>query len=241
MTHWVWQTFSDYGIPLSETLAELPTPQGTEVLVRVGHCGVCHSDVHLHDGYFDLGGGRKAELAGGRPLPFALGHEIEGSVEAVGPEASGVNSGQPYVIYPWIGWGQCALCLRGDEHLCAKPRQIGIQVDGGYASHVMVPHPRYLLDYGSIAPEHAGPYMCSGVTAYSAVKKLGRTVEDGPVLIVGHSNTVPGIVAALGGARPAPVSHPDFGDLWRGEPRGGYRRTVRLHRMEFLSRACACR
>jgi D-arabinose 1-dehydrogenase-like Zn-dependent alcohol dehydrogenase len=185
VTRWVRQTFSDYGIPLSETLAELPTPQGTEVLVRVGHCGVCHSDVHLHDGYFDLGGGRKAELAGGRPLPFALGHEIEGAVEAVGPEAAGVSSGQRYVIYPWIGCGACGLCLRGDEHLCAKPRQIGIQVDGGYASHVLVPHPRYLLDYGTIAPELAGPYMCSGVTAYSAVKKLGRAIEDGPVLIVG--------------------------------------------------------
>lgn len=185
MTRWVRQTFADYGIPLRETVAELPTPQGTEVLLRVGHCGVCHSDLHLHDGYFDLGGGRKAELAGGRPLPFALGHEIEGAVEAVGPETVAVSSGQRYVVYPWIGCGACALCRRGDEHLCAKPRQIGIQVDGGYASHVVVPHPRYLLDYGAIAPALAGTYMCSGVTAYSAVKKLGRAIDDGPMLIVG--------------------------------------------------------
>ena len=185
MPHFLRQTFGDYGIPLSETVGELPVPQGTEVLVRVGHCGVCHSDVHLHDGYFDLGGGRKAELAGGRALPFTLGHEIEGAIDAAGPDAGNVQAGRRVVIYPWIGCGACALCARGDEHLCATPRQIGIQVDGGYASHVLVPHPRYLLDYDPIPAALAGTYMCSGVTAYSSVRKLGPAAEDGPVLIVG--------------------------------------------------------
>jgi alcohol dehydrogenase len=69
--------------------------------------------------------------------------------------------------------------------LCAKPRQIGIQVDGGYASHVLVPHPRYLLDYEPIPPELAGTFMCSGVTAYSSLAKLGRIVNESPVLLVG--------------------------------------------------------
>ena len=177
--------FNDYGVPLCEAVSEVPKPQGSEVLVRVGHCGVCHSDIHLHDGYFDLGGGKKLELAGDRALPFALGHEIEGTIEAAGPDAQGTEPGRRIVIYPWIGCGICAFCTRGDEQLCLKPRQIGIQVDGGYATHVMVPHPRYLLDYDPIPAALAGTYMCSGVTAYAAVEKLGAAVDEYPVLIIG--------------------------------------------------------
>ena len=125
MTKVVKQAFADYAVPLSETVSEAPALRGTEVLMRVGHCGVCHSDLHLHDGYFDLGAGRKLNLAGGQPLPFTLGHEIEGAIEAAGPDAGDLQIERRVVIYPWIGCGECALCKRGDEHLCAKPRQIG--------------------------------------------------------------------------------------------------------------------
>lgn len=179
------RVFTDYGAPLCEAGGETPVPADSEVLVRVGHCGVCHSDLHLHEGYFDLGGGRRLELAGGRPLPFALGHEIEGVIEAAGPDAGDAEIGRRVVIYPWIGCGECLLCRRGDEHLCLKPRQIGIQVDGGYATHVAVPHPRYLLDYDPIPAALAATYMCSGLTAYSSVEKLGAAAEHYPVLIVG--------------------------------------------------------
>jgi D-arabinose 1-dehydrogenase-like Zn-dependent alcohol dehydrogenase len=185
MTEMVRQVFAAYGAPLSRAVGEAPAPRGPEVLVRVGHCGVCHSDLHLHDGYFDLGGGRKLDVTSLRSLPFTLGHEIEGTIEAAGPEATGAVPGRRVVIYPWIGCGQCAYCARGDEHLCAKPRQLGIQVDGGYATHVLVPHPRYLLDYASIPPALAGTYMCSGLTAYSSIKKLGKIAETGSVLLVG--------------------------------------------------------
>jgi D-arabinose 1-dehydrogenase-like Zn-dependent alcohol dehydrogenase len=179
------EVFNDYGVPLCEAVSEVPAPKGSEVLVRVGHCGVCHSDIHLHEGYFDLGGGRKLELAGGRPLPFTLGHEIEGTIEAAGPDAKDARPGRKVVVYPWIGCGVCAFCKRGEEHLCLKPQQIGIQVDGGYATHVMVPHPRYLFDYDPIPAALAGTYMCSGLTAYSAAEKLGTSATDYPVLIVG--------------------------------------------------------
>ena len=66
-----------------------PSRRAREVLLRVSHCGVCHSDIHLQDGYFDLGGGQKLDVRGNRPLPFTLGHEIAGTVEAAGPEATG--------------------------------------------------------------------------------------------------------------------------------------------------------
>ena len=88
------QSLIDYGKPLEATEAETPAPKGSEVLLRVSHCGVCHSDLHLQDGYFDLGGGQKLDVRGNRPLPFTLGHEIAGTVEAAGPEAQGVRQGQ---------------------------------------------------------------------------------------------------------------------------------------------------
>jgi alcohol dehydrogenase, propanol-preferring len=180
------QSLVEYGKPLQATEAETPTPQGTEVVLRVSHCGVCHSDLHLQDGYFSLGGEQKLDVRGTRSLPFTFGHEIAGTVAAAGPAAEGATVGKRYAAYPWIGCGTCAVCARGDdEHLCNAPRALGITVDGGYATHVLVPHPRYLLDVEGIAPEIAGPLMCSGLTGYSAVKKALPYLRSGPLLIVG--------------------------------------------------------
>jgi D-arabinose 1-dehydrogenase-like Zn-dependent alcohol dehydrogenase len=179
------QSLIEYGKPLQATEADTPVPKGTEVLLRVSHCGVCHSDLHLQDGYFDLGGGQTLDVRGLRPLPFTFGHEIAGTVGAAGPEAQGVVPDKRYAAYPWIGCGACALCARGDEHLCNAPRALGVTVDGGYATHVLVPHPRYLLDVEGIAPEIAGPLMCSGLTGYSAVKKALPYLRFGPLIIVG--------------------------------------------------------
>jgi D-arabinose 1-dehydrogenase-like Zn-dependent alcohol dehydrogenase len=179
------QSLVDYGKPLEDTEAPTPSPQGSEVLLRVTHCGVCHSDVHLQDGYFDLGGGQKLDVRGSRPMPFTLGHEIAGTVEAVGPDAQGVAKGKRYAAYPWIGCGKCGLCARGDEHLCTAPRALGITVDGGYATHVLVPHPRYLMDVDGIPSEIAAALMCSGLTGYGAVKKAIPYLRAGPLLIVG--------------------------------------------------------
>jgi len=179
------QSIVTYGENLEETITDTPTPTGSEVLVKVSHCGVCHSDVHLHDGYFDMGGGNKLDVTAGRKLPFTLGHEIEGVVEAVGPDVKGISPGDPYVVYPWIGCGNCPICDRGDEHLCLKPRALGINVAGGYATHVLVPDPKYLMDRTGIAAGLAATYMCSGLTAYSALKRIGDPGPDDKVVIVG--------------------------------------------------------
>ena len=119
-----------YGKPLVQALRETPVPQGTEVLVRIGSCGVCHSDVHLHDGYFDLGGGNKLDMTRAMQPPRTLGHEIAGTVAAVGPDAQGVALGAKRVVFPWIGCGSCSLCQAGNEHLCNAPRALGVQRDG---------------------------------------------------------------------------------------------------------------
>jgi alcohol dehydrogenase, propanol-preferring len=179
------QSLVAYGQPLCETIADSPAPHGNEVLVRVEHCGVCHSDLHLQDGYFSLGGDKKLDVTAGRTLPFTLGHEIAGVIEAAGPEIDTAFIGRRVAVYPWIGCGTCPACLGGEENLCSNHRHLGISVDGGFATHVLVPHPRYLLDYAPLAPAFAGPLMCSGLTAYAALKRLTARSERAPVLLVG--------------------------------------------------------
>ena len=174
-----------FGRPLSQVICDTPEPQGSEVIVRVGSCGVCHSDVHLHDGYFDLGGDARLDMTRALQPPRTLGHEIAGTVVAVGPEATGVQVGDRRVVFPWIGCGSCSLCQAGQEHLCNSPRALGIHRDGGFADHVLVPHPRYLLDFGSLEEEQACTYACSGLTAYSALKKVAPLGPRDPLLIIG--------------------------------------------------------
>jgi len=174
-----------YAQPLQERDLAVPTPVGTEVLVRVRFCGVCHSDVHIHDGYFDLGNDKKLDLSGAHQLPFTLGHEIEGEVVAVGPDAGGVTIGQRCVIYPWIGCGHCPTCRRGDEQLCDKPQAIGVNRAGGFADYVIVPDRRYLLDCAGIADGLAATYMCSGLTAYGALQKIGPLASGETIVIIG--------------------------------------------------------
>jgi D-arabinose 1-dehydrogenase-like Zn-dependent alcohol dehydrogenase len=174
------------GEPLQLREQTTPEPKGTEVLLKMVAAGVCHSDLHLSDGYFDLGGGRKLSIVErGMKLPVTLGHENVGEVEAVGPHATGVKIGDRRLVDPWIGCGECGVCRRGDEQLCTKPGSIGVFRPGGYSTHLMVPHPRYLFDIGDIPPERAAPLACSGVTTYSALKKVGPTLTTEPTVIIG--------------------------------------------------------
>ncbi len=190
MTSLVRQSLVAYGAPLCETVAECPQPRGSEVLVRIERCGVCHSDLHVQDGYFKLGGDKRLDITQGRSLPFTLGHEIAGAVAQVGPDAQAdaahpVKPGDKVAIYPWIGCGRCAACRHGEENNCAEPRHLGVYVDGGFASHVLVPHPRYLIDYAPLSAAFAGAAMCSGLTAYAALQRLGDRAGRGPVLLIG--------------------------------------------------------
>lgn len=178
------QSLMAYGAPLCETVVDVPQPQGSEVLVRIERCGVCHSDLHMQDGYFALGGDKKLDVRAGRTLPFTLGHEIAGTVEGVGPDAD-TKSGARVAVYPWIGCGQCAACKVGDENICTAPRHLGITVDGGFATYVLVPHARYLIDYTPLPAAYAGALMCSGLTAYAALKRLADRAARAPLLLIG--------------------------------------------------------
>ena len=173
-----------YRAPLERREGPRPEPAGDEVLLAVEACGVCHSDLHLADGYFDLGDGRRLDLTGGRDLPFTLGHEIAGVVVARGPGAAGVAVGERRVVYPWIGCGGCPTCDGGDEHLCGAPRALGITRAGGFADHVLVPHARYLFDAGTVAVARAATCACSGLTAYGALRKVAARRDPVPHLLL---------------------------------------------------------
>ena len=173
------------GTPLRPIERPTPKPAGTEILLKVLAAGVCHSDLHLSEGYFDLGGGRRLRLEDrGMKLPLTLGHENVGEVVAAGPEARGVKIGARVLAHPWIGCGSCKVCRRGEENLCLAMRSLGVFLNGGYADHILVPHPRYLIDIGDLPPERVAPLACSGVTAYGALKKIG-TLKTEPTVIIG--------------------------------------------------------
>jgi D-arabinose 1-dehydrogenase-like Zn-dependent alcohol dehydrogenase len=174
------------GAPLQMIEEPTPQPVGTQVLLKVKAAGVCHSDIHIWDGYYELGGGKRLQLLErGIKLPLTMGHENVGEVVAVGPDAKGVKIGAVMLANPWIGCGECVVCKRGEENLCKTPRNLGVFTDGGYSTHVMVPHPRHLFDIGNLTPVQAAPLACSGVTVFSALKKVGSVMKDEPVVIMG--------------------------------------------------------
>lgn len=174
------------GKPLQGIDLPTPEPTGTQVLVEVTHCGVCHSDLYFQDGYYDLGGGKRLNLSDrGVRLPFIPGHETVGTVVAAGPDARGVAIGDRRIVYPWAGCGACARCRAGTEQLCLTPRSLGVYRNGGYGTHVLVDRPEHLIDFGALDPALAATYACSGITAYSAVQKLLPLTAEDPVVVIG--------------------------------------------------------
>jgi len=174
--------------PLQEIEQPTPEPEGTQVLVEVSHCGVCHSDVHFWEGVLDLGGPQKTPISAmGLNPPLTLGHEIVGTVVALGPEAEGkgVKVGDRRIVFPWVGCGACERCLAEEDNLCAKGAAIGVRQPGGFGSHVLVPHPRHLVDPGDIDPAVAATYACSGLTVYSAIQKLMPLPAGKPIVVIG--------------------------------------------------------
>jgi D-arabinose 1-dehydrogenase-like Zn-dependent alcohol dehydrogenase len=177
----------EHGKPLQKVMHETPKPQGTEVLVRITRSGVCHSDLHIWDGYFDLGGGKKFYVKDrGCIPPFTLGHEPFGVVEAFGPKAKGVKVGQKRIVYPWIGCGKCPVCKAGQDNYCVSgTRFLGVNRAGAYASHVLIPHPKYLVDSAGVDDAFAATLACSGLTTYSATAKLPELGPKDWVAVLG--------------------------------------------------------
>jgi alcohol dehydrogenase, propanol-preferring len=180
-------SFTRWGGALEAQAVELQPAAGHEVTVRVTHCGMCHSDLHVQAGGFDMGGGKLSSLERtGAKLPVTMGHEVCGEVVELGPDAQGVAIGDKVVVYPWLGCGACPVCERGDDHLCPRAsNSLGIQLPGGYADLVRVPHARYLVPIGALAPARAATFACAGITAFGAIRKLDPMAADDFVVVIG--------------------------------------------------------
>lgn len=176
----------EHGKPLQKVVHETPKPQGSEVLVRITRSGVCHSDLHIWDGYFDWGGGKRFYVKErGCVPPFTMGHEPFGVVEALGPRAKGVKVGQKRLVFPWIGCGKCPVCKDGLDNYCIAMRSLGVTRPGAYSTHVLVPHPRYLVDATGVDDAFAATLACSGLTAYSAINKFPKLNARDWVAVIG--------------------------------------------------------
>jgi propanol-preferring alcohol dehydrogenase len=176
----------EYGAPLS--LQEVEAPRAADgVLVKVVAAGVCHTDIHVISGSYDLGDNNQLRMADrGVRLPMTPGHEIAGEVVDLGVHAgkTTVREGDRVVAFPWLGCGTCRKCNAGYENLCeVKPGSLGIFRDGGYAEYVFVPNPRYLVPAAGLRAEEAAPLGCSGLTAYSALNKCRLDSEELLVII----------------------------------------------------------
>ena len=180
------QSLVDYGKPLQAT--EAPTPYarraarcccGSPIAACATPTSTCRTAISI------WAAARSSTCAAIARCPSRWATRSPAPWRRRGPTRRASANGKRYAAYPWIGCGKCGLCARGDEHLCNAPRVLGVTVDGGYATHVLVPHPRYLLDVEGIAPEIAGALMCSGLTGYGAIKKAIPYLRAGPLLIVG--------------------------------------------------------
>lgn len=196
----------DYGAPLA--LKEVEAPRTTDgVLVKVVAAGVCHTDIHVISGSYDLGENNLLRMSDrGVRLPMTPGHEIAGEVVDLGAfeGKTAVREGDRVVVYPWLGCGACRKCIAGFENMCeVKPASLGIFRDGGYAEYVIVPNPRYLVPAGGLRAEEAAPLGCSGLTAYSALNKC--RLDSGELLVIigagGLGTTAIQLAARMTGAK----------------------------------------
>ena len=170
--------------PLKISESENPTPESNQVLVKVKAVGVCHSDLHLWEGGYDLGDGQFMKVTDrGVKYPVTPGHEIVGTVDKIGNNVTGVTNGDEVLVYPWIGCGECPACKEQNENLCDAPKSLGVFQDGGYSEYSLVPHYKYLAKLDGIDPESATSLACSGLTAYTAIKKSNQNSPEFLVII----------------------------------------------------------
>ncbi len=155
------------GRPLKYQEVPVPRPAPNQVLLRVAACGVCRTDLHIVDG----------ELTKPK-LPLILGHEIVGTVAAVGAQVTKFKAGDRIGV-PWLGatCGQCRYCRRGRENLCDAPKFTGYTLNGGYAQYAVADqHYTFHLPEG-YGDAEAAPLLCAGLIGYRSYRLTGFGVE----------------------------------------------------------------
>jgi propanol-preferring alcohol dehydrogenase len=171
--------------PLQVKEIDTPKPTGQEVLIKVHSSGVCHSDIHLWEGGYEGVNGQFMKTTDrGVKYPLTPGHEISGTIDALGEQVQGFNQNDKVIVYPWIGEGLCPACRSGEENLCDKPKSLGVLSNGGYSEYVLVPSYRYLIKIDDkMNMDSAATLSCSSLTAYSAVKNAALKPYDNVVVV----------------------------------------------------------
>ncbi|MBI3835836.1 MAG: alcohol dehydrogenase catalytic domain-containing protein [Planctomycetes bacterium] len=160
---------SRVGGPLEVTEREISEPSFGFVRLKVEACGICHSDSLTKEGHWP-----------GVQYPRVPGHEIAGSIDALGAGVAGWKVGQRV----GVGWhgghcGRCVSCRRGDFVTCQISPQIpGITFDGGYAEYVVVPETSLASIPGDLSAADAGPLMCAGITTFNSLRHSGANPGD---------------------------------------------------------------
>jgi alcohol dehydrogenase, propanol-preferring len=169
-----------WGQPAQLREVPLPEPGPGEVLLEVSAAGLCHSDLHLMHW-----------SPGTLPyeLPFTLGHEVAGTVAALGPGAEAIDVGESVLVYgPW-GCGRCPRCSLGEEHLCERAGELpgrgcGLGRHGGLAEYVVVPSPRLTVPLGDLDPVSAAPLADAALTPYHAIRRHLALLRPGTAAVV---------------------------------------------------------
>ncbi|MGQ4598408.1 alcohol dehydrogenase catalytic domain-containing protein [Nocardia sp. R6R-6] len=160
-------------------LVEVPDPRiegPLDVIVRIGGAGVCRTDLHIIEGQW----AGKSGVA----LPYTIGHENAGWVEAVGAAVTNVAVGDPVILHPLITCGLCRACRDGDDVHCASSQFPGIDTDGGYAEYLRTTARSVVkLDRG-LAPADVAALADAGLTAYHAVAKAARQLRPGDTAVL---------------------------------------------------------
>jgi alcohol/geraniol dehydrogenase (NADP+) len=134
-----------------------------EVEVRITHCGICRSDLHLIDNDWQVS-----------KFPFVPGHEIVGTVEAVGSAIHNLQPGERV----GVGWqagscGICQWCRQGKENLCPQTQPTCVHRNGGFADLVRVPARFVISIPEALESENAAPLLCAGITVYTPLRTYG--------------------------------------------------------------------
>ncbi|MDX1711013.1 MAG: zinc-dependent alcohol dehydrogenase family protein [Rhodovibrionaceae bacterium] len=149
--------------PLEPRTLSRPRPGEGQVLVRIGACGVCRTDLHVCDG----------ELTEPK-LPLVPGHEVVGRVEEAGPGVEGFSPGERVGI-PWLGWtcGDCRFCRADKENLCENALFTGYTLDGGYAEYCVADARYCFAVHGGYSDAEAAPLLCAGLIGYRSLRMAG--------------------------------------------------------------------
>ena len=149
--------------PLEVRDVPVPEPGSGEIRVRVRCCGVCHTDLHTVEGDLEL-----------PKLPVVPGHQIVGTVDALGPGVRAFHEGDRVGV-PWLysTCGTCAFCLKSSENLCDFARFTGFHVDGGYAEAMVVSESFAYAIPQQFSDVNAAPLLCAGIVGYRSLKLSG--------------------------------------------------------------------